>query len=145
MNTVVINCKVKYLRKNKDRNGKTYNDIKEWCENCNDGIYIGRQGVVFVTLDNGKKERYPKNASIWANPFKITDGMDIDNMLVTQYGPYIVKKIKNENLFDELMKLDDKQLGCWCEGEHSCHGHILQFLIEYYKDRGNLDNIDFNI
>lgn len=143
--TVVINCKVEYIRKKKDRNGRTYNDLKVWREECSDGVYIGRQGPVFVILEDGSKERYPKKSSIWANPFKITDKAKVDKMLCEEYGPYIVKKIKDENLFSELMKLDGKQLGCWCLPEHSCHGEVLQFLILYCKKFGNLDKINFNI
>lgn len=142
--TIVINSKVEYLRKKKDRLGRTYNDLKEWCEECSDGVYIGRSGPVFV-IRNGEKKRYPPGPdSIWANPFKATDDK-VDEMLCKQYGPYIVKKIKDENLYGDLMELDGKQLACWCLPDHSCHGEVLHFLILYYKQFGHLDEINFNV
>lgn len=109
METILINCKVKYLRKTEDRNGRKYNDLKQWCEECSDGIYIGRQGPVFI-LVNGGKMRYPKKSSIWANPFKEKDESKVEDMLLNEYGPYIVDKIIKENLYDELMSLEGKQL-----------------------------------
>jgi hypothetical protein len=65
----VVNRKVKYLRPGHD-------NLKEWVEDeSND--YIGRvlvlrtrAGVVSVENGGGKKERYPKKASMSAIPFK---------------------------------------------------------------------------
>ena len=60
----VINVKNIYLKQ------IGYNNLKEFCEDT-DNIYIGRAGIVFVTTSDNKKERFPKQSSIWANPFKI--------------------------------------------------------------------------
>ena len=52
----VVNCKVKYIR-------PEYTNLKIWMEDGNN-IYIGRAGVVFID-----KQRFPKSASKFANPF----------------------------------------------------------------------------
>ncbi|KAG0042963.1 hypothetical protein BGZ83_011989, partial [Gryganskiella cystojenkinii] len=54
----VVNVKVAFIR-------PKYKNLKEWMDDPNN-IYIGRRGVVFVD-----GERYPKQDSPWANPFKI--------------------------------------------------------------------------
>jgi len=55
--TTVVNVKVKYIR-------PTYHTLRDWMQNPQHE-YIGRCGVVFID-----KERFPKKASRWANPFK---------------------------------------------------------------------------
>ena len=50
-----------------------------------------------------------------------------------KYKKYIKKKIKNDDeLKTELLKLKNKNLGCWCHPE-PCHGDILLKLIKKYK------------
>lgn len=116
--TNVVNVKVAYIR-------PEYNNLFEWCQ-CNNNVYIGRQGVVFV--DN---KRYPTESSIWANPFKINKNTTRDEC-IKQYEIYIRNKIKKENLVSELLKLKNKILGCWCKPE-PCHGDILLKLIQEYE------------
>ena len=88
-------------------------------------VYIGRAGIVFID-----GERYPKQASLWHNPFKVAKvgrGTALD-----LYREYIIKKIESENLIPELLKLKGKTLGCWCKDEHgngNCHGDILVDLL----------------
>ena len=126
--TSLTNVKVKYIR-------PEYNNLKEWCED-EKNEYIGRKGIVFIN-----KERYPKNDSIWANPFKVGKDGDIDEIL-KKYKKYIKKKIEDEDLFDELLALKDKNLGCWCvdrtihsynECDNVCHGQVLMRLIDRVK------------
>lgn len=114
----VINCKVKYIR-------PLYNNLQEWMNDENN-IYIGRAGVIFIN-----NERYPKQSSIFCNPFKI--GRDGNrNEVLDKYKDYIIKKLDNDiNLRNELMKLKDKNLGCWCAPD-PCHGNILLDLISKY-------------
>ena len=113
--TLVVNCKVKYIR-------PRYKDLKEWVGDENN-IYIGRSGVVFVN-----KERFPKKSSIFCNPFKIGKDGSRDEVL-EKYRNYIIKKIEeDENFKSELIKLKGKNLGCWCKPE-KCHGDILIELI----------------
>ena len=113
-----INCKVKYIR-------PLYNNLQEWMNDDNN-IYIGRAGVVFIN-----NERYPKQSSIYCNPFKI--GKDGDrNEVLDKYKDYIIKKLDNDiNFKNELIKLKDKNLGCWCSPD-PCHGDILLDLIKKY-------------
>lgn len=110
----VINVKVKNIR-------PEYENLKEWMKNDNN-VYIGRKGVVFI---DGK--RFPSTDSIWCNPYKI-DKNNNRNDVIIKYKQYIVEKIKNENLHDELKKLHNKTLGCWCYPE-ACHGDKLRELI----------------
>ena len=79
----VINCKVKYIR-------PEYNNLKEWIKDDNN-VYIGRYGVVFIKNDElNKFERYPKESSIWANPFKINKNTTRQQVL-DKYKEYITK------------------------------------------------------
>ena len=63
----VVNVKVKFIR-------PAFRNLREWCD-APGHVYIGRAGVVFVPseADSGRKERYPKRNSIWANPFKVDE------------------------------------------------------------------------
>lgn len=113
----VVNVSVKHIR-------PKYQNLKEWCEDENN-VYIGRKGIVFVTIE-GRKERYPKKDSLWMNPYKIgKDGTR--EQVLKKYRSYIETII--EVMFDEFVKLKGKNLGCWCHPE-PCHGNI---LIEYLK------------
>lgn len=114
MNTKLINVKVSNIRPN-------YENLKEWMDDENN-VYIGRKGIVFI--DN---QRFPKEDSIWANPFKI-DKNNTREQVIDKYRNYITDKIKNENLTDELLKLKNKNLGCWCHPQ-KCHGDVLVDLL----------------
>ena len=127
----VINCKVSYIRPN-------YNTIQEWMNHPNHE-YIGRRGIVFIN-----KERFPKQDSIWANPFKIGHDVTRDDVL------YKYEKLLRDKLYtndvnkadaattykEDLLKLDGKILGCWCKPE-PCHGDVLLKLIEELKQEQN--------
>lgn len=125
----VVNVKVKYIR-------PKYDNLEEWIKDKNN-VYIGRKGVVFIKRGEGK-ERFPKADSIWANPFKIDEKNGVDrDKVIELYREYITDKIKKEpELVDELLKLEGKNLGCWCVEPNSkvgCHGNILVELINKYK------------
>lgn len=113
--TKTQNVKVEYIRPN-------YQNLKEWMDDPNN-VYIGRKGVVFID-----GERFPKNDSIWCNPYKITKENTREQVLIL-YETYIRNKIKLENLEKKLLELKGKNLGCWCKPE-SCHGDILVKLID---------------
>lgn len=111
----VVNCKVKYIR-------PKYNNLKEWIEDENN-VYIGRAGVVFID-----KQRFPKYASPFCNPFRIRKDGSRDEV-IQQYKKYIVERIENEPEFKAmLLLLRGKNLGCWCSPE-ICHGDILLEII----------------
>ena len=111
----VQNCMVKQIR-------PKYDNLKEWMEDSNH-VYIARAGTVFID-----KERFPKQNSIWANPYKIGPGKTRDDV-IREYEVYIREKLKADpTLRNELLKLDGKVLGCWCSPE-PCHGDVLLKLI----------------
>ncbi|ATZ80756.1 hypothetical protein BMW23_0710 [Bodo saltans virus] len=112
---MICNVKVENIR-------PTYNNLKEWTQDTNN-VYIGRKGIVFID-----SVRFPKEDSIWHNPYKITNTNTRDEVL-EKYEKYITEKIKNENLHEQLKKLKGKNLGCWCKPE-KCHGDILLKIIE---------------
>jgi len=117
--TTIANVKVCNIR-------PKYKNLFEWCNDENN-VYIGRKGIVFIN-----NERYPKNDSIWCNPYKITKDMN-RNDVIKKYKIYIIDKIKKEHLYDNLLKLKGKILGCWCYPE-PCHGDVLIDLINNYDD-----------
>ena len=116
----VVNCKVKYIRQN------GYDNLEEWMKD-NNNIYIGRKGIVFIN-----KQRFPSESSPFCNIYKI--GIDGDrDEVIQKYKNYIVSKIKNEPSFkDQLLRLKNKNLGCWCSPD-KCHGDVLLELIHEYS------------
>jgi hypothetical protein len=117
----VCNCKVKFIR-------PEYNNLKKWCEDENN-VYIGRRGVVFIKNENSeKKERFPKDSSIFCNPFKVGKHGTREE-IIKKYEKYIKNKIQLEpELKDILIKMKNKNLGCWCYPE-KCHGDVLINII----------------
>jgi hypothetical protein len=107
----VVNCKVSFIR-------PKYQNLKEWMED-EKNVYIGRAGVVFID-----KERFPKQASPFANPFKVgKDGTREE--VIRKYKSYILARLeKEEELRTKLQSLREKNLGCWCHPE-ACHGDVL--------------------
>jgi hypothetical protein len=101
----------------------TFDNLKEWCEHP-DNVYIARKGVVFVN-----KQRYPPKDSIWYNPYKI--GKDGNrNEVIQKYETYIRNRLQTEvELKEELQKLKNKHLGCWCYPE-PCHGNVLLKILD---------------
>ena len=106
--TTIVNVKVKHIR-------PTYNTLQDWMANPQHE-YIGRCGIVFIN-----KERFPKKSSQWANPFTVKkEGID---KCLELYEIWVRNKIKEEGI-EELKKLKNKVLGCWCKPD-KCHGDIL--------------------
>jgi len=116
--TKVINVGVSKIR-------PQYNNLAEWMKNKEEHVYIGRKGAVFID-----GIRFPLYDSIWANPYKITNEQPREKVL-SLYSEYIDKKIQNDNMIGQLLKLKGKKLGCWCKPE-CCHGDILVGLIKKY-------------
>ena len=117
----VVNCKVKFIR-------PQYDNLKEWIED-NNNVYIGRKGIVFIKDKiTEKKTRFPKESSMFCNPFKVgKDGTR--EQVIEKYEKYIKEKIiVNNKLKEELIKMKNKNLGCWCFPE-KCHGDILLDII----------------
>jgi len=119
--TKVINVRVANIR-------PQYSNLKEWIKDTNNE-YIGRGGI--LVIDN---VRFPKENSIWANPYKIDDsnGITRDNV-IEKYRTYIRQKIENNDVLKQkILQMKGKTLGCWCKPE-ACHGDVLVELIEHYS------------
>ena len=94
-------------------------NLEDWCSRSNH-IYIGNKRMTHIN-----KKRYPKQDSIWANPFKTgKDGTRQE--VLEKYRDYIIKKVEQNEL--DLNQLRGKVLGCWCK-PNKCHGDILNELL----------------
>ena len=109
----VVNCKVKFIR-------PKYQNLREWMDDP-DNVYIGRAGVVFID-----GERFPKKASVFANPFKVGKHGTREEV-IAKYEDYIRGKL--DTIRDDFTNLGGKNLGCWCHPE-PCHGDVLLRLLE---------------
>lgn len=101
-----------------------YNNLREWMEN-KDNIYVGRYGRIFID-----KEFFHYKQSIWANPFKITKDMTIEQSL----NKYLHHLFTSKLIF-RINELKDKNLGCFCEKQKDgnkilCHAQLLKELID---------------
>lgn len=122
--TEVVNVKVKYIR-------PEYDNLKIWCKS-DDNVYIGRRGIVFVKTSDGGKERFPKQDSMFANPFKVGKKHTLDESLVL-YERYMRDRLDSDpDLVRQMLRLEGKRLGCWCK-PNRCHGDILVGLISEYS------------
>lgn len=127
--TTVCNCKVSFLR-------PKYSNLKAWCEDPSN-LYIGRAGIVFIA-----GQRFPKRASIWANPFKVGRDGSLAKVL-SKYEEYICHKLSTESNIYSLEELSGRNLGCWCvptliselrdDIPMVCHGQVLLKLLNEYR------------
>lgn len=113
---MVVNVKVAHIRP------KGYHDLSEWMKNP-EHVYIGRRGAVFLNI-NGAKQRFPEKSSEWANPFTVKKHGD---RCLELYEEWLIDKLEKDGT-DELKKLKNKVLGCWCY-PNKCHGDILKKYI----------------
>ena len=68
-------------------------------------------------------------ASKWGNPFKAKKANKNSlNKCLRRYEDHIRR---NPDLFNAVMELEGKELGCWCKPS-PCHGDI---LIKLFKER----------
>ncbi len=128
--TSVSNVKVSYIR-------PKYDNLENWIKDPQN-VYIGRKGIVFI-----RGERFPKENSIWANPFKVGRDGNIGSCLA-QFEAHIRKKIENENLNEQLKTLNGRNMGCWCVSKmvHCnevgipmvCHGQVLLKLLKEQEE-----------
>ena len=113
--TTLVNVKVSHIR-------PMYQNLREWM-NDESNVYIGRMGCVFID-----GARYPKQASIWANPFKCPRDGSLEEVLV-KYERHIKHLIATQPEIYKLSHLRGKRLGCWCYPA-PCHGAVLIKLLE---------------
>ena len=98
----------------------------EWAQAVKDStaVYIGR-----FTF-NGKKP--PMAKSKWHNPFVVGRHGTIDEVLA-QYRTHVEN---TPELFNALLELYGKTLGCWCKARNAsetgrpCHGDVLRELAD---------------
>jgi hypothetical protein len=121
----VANVKVAFIRR------EGFQTLEEWMRDPNN-VYIGRAGIVFIN-----KQRFPKEASIWANPYKV-GAQYTREQAIQLYERMIRERIQADpSWIDKLCSLHGKTLGCWCSPE-PCHGDVLLRLIqEYYPLKVN--------
>ena len=100
-------------------------DIEDWLEKDPNHLYIGRN------IDYTVKDTL---TSKWQNPFSIKKyGVDksLDNYkkwIISGINP-ITGSIRSEGpLFNDILELKGKILGCWCKLDGS-HGDILAKLV----------------
>lgn len=123
LQTVVVDVHVASIR-------PTYISLKEWIDDKDRNYYIGRRGVILLPdEETGKKSRFPKEDSIFANPFKIGDDSSRANV-IEKYEIYIRQKINLRQITHaHLSELRGKRLGCWCKPE-ACHGDVLVKILK---------------
>ncbi len=64
-------------------------------------------------------------ASPYANPYKLKDYSRDESLRLYE------QHIRNTAmLWDGLLELKGKVLGCWCDKDMPCHGHVLLKLIK---------------
>lgn len=121
--TTVVSVKVNDIR-------PKYKDLEQWMNDF-DNVYIGRKGIVFIE----RKYRYPKEDSIWANPFKIHGDMSRETV-INMYRDHILAKLNSGEIsHEQLLQLKGKTLGCWCKenGQNiPCHGDVLVELLNQF-------------
>ena len=83
-----------------------YTDLEDWCSRSVN-IYIGNKRMTHVN-----KKRFPKEDSIWSNPFKTGKDGTREEVL-EKYRNYIIQKVERNEL--DLNQLRGKVLGCWCK------------------------------
>ena len=67
--------------------------------------------------------------SKWGNPFKVKKAnKNSRRKCLKRYEDYVRR---NPDLFDAVMELEGKEIGCWCK-PYPCHGDI---LIKLFKER----------
>ena len=122
----VVNTETKFLR-------PQYTDLRDWI-NDKRNVYIGRKHAVFVSVPNSsKKERFPEHSSVFANPYRVSDGLtECDVMKL--YEAHIRLKLQvYPDLIHDLLSLKGKNLGC-IRPKHA--GVLLKLIDEH--DRGVL-------
>lgn len=110
METTIVNVKKKFL------NARQIANFKAWLL-LPDTVYIGRNMSFYV--DGAVQSK-------WANPYKLTEYAGDDCCKL--YEKYIL----SSKLYEQILELEGKELGCWCKPDR-CHGDILIKLLHRKK------------
>ena len=117
----VVNTQTKFLR-------PSYTALRESMKDSRN-VYIGRKHVVFIRVPNSsKKQRFPEHSSVFANPYRVSDGLtECDVMKL--YEAHIRLKLQlYPDLVYDLLSLKGKTLGC-LEPRHA--GILLKLIEEH--------------
>ena len=95
-----------------------YKSFADWNSNPNH-VYIGRDMTHHIPGAQGSK---------WGNPYKFYKTKKSRKKCLERYEEHIRK---NPDLFNAVLELGGKELGCWCK-PYPCHGDI---LVKLYKER----------
>ena len=99
-----------------------YESFEDWNSDPNH-LYIGRDMTHHIAGALGSK---------WGNPFKAFKNNDYSrNLCLKRFEDHIRR---NSGLFNAVMELEGKELGCWCKPS-PCHGDILIKLFKERQDR----------
>jgi hypothetical protein len=110
------------MSRSKNIRPKGYQNLMEWMKD-DKNVYIGRKGIVFID-----KVRFPKNSSIFCNPYKVgKDGTRGE--CLKKYKTHLKTLMKDASFKAKMKNLKGKNLGCWCKPE-KCHGDVLLKYVE---------------
>lgn len=115
-----VSVKVDVLRK------EGYSSLQEWMQ-CQDNVYVGRRGRVFIHEDGGKR-LYHYSASKWHNPYKVSKECDLDTALEL-YQQHLCNMLQEPAHLQEFLLLKGKTLGCWCK-PGKCHADVILSVLE---------------
>ena len=102
-----------------------YKSFEDWISDP-DHVYIGRDMSHHIAGALGSK---------WGNPFKIKKRNKNKNSRKKCLERYEDHIRRNPDLFNAVMELEGKELGCWCKPS-PCHGDI---LIKLFKERRGMN------
>lgn len=120
--TKTVCVKVKNLRK------IGYFSIREWMAD-NQNLYVGRKGRLWITEKDGNKTIFHYSQSKWANPYKVTNNMSLQESLA-KYKNYLY----SSGLINDIHELRGLTLGCFCDQAQPCHTQVLAELIYKMKN-----------
>lgn len=123
--TKIACVKVDYLRK------IGYETFEEWLKD-DKNMYVGRYGRIFI--GKGEEKRvFTYGGSIFGNPYKVSDDLNIDECLMKFY-----EHIKgNKELYGKLDMIKGKTIGCWCGINDKCHAKVLINLLKEKENEVN--------
>lgn len=116
--TKIACVKVDYLRK------IGYETFEDWLKD-DKNMYVGRYGRIFIGKGDNKRV-FNYSGSIFGNPYKVSDELNIDECLKKFYE-YIKNK---KELYDKLELIKGKTIGCWCGINDKCHAKVLINLLK---------------
>jgi hypothetical protein len=100
-----------------------YQNLEEWLE-CDDNLYVGRHGRIFIKYPDNERRIFHYKASKWCNPFRVKEHC-LDEC-IRMYEEYIQKS----DMINDIDELKNKNLGCWCDETSQCHVDVLLKLLE---------------